>query len=165
MFDIMFLLWVSPKSRTILKLHELVGVWKLGGFYKCTSLLTGLPRLVSRPGQSRRLLFQHCCHLFGKWVSNPLSSIALRRCKVQMVRSGASSYKIDYVTHAQGIISSKVTAILMNWWILPTGGVASRRVCAFSLRNRLLYNVSAIVIIPLSSAACLDVPPLCRKFM
>ena len=35
-------------------------------------------------------------------------------------------------------IGLKVTAILVNGWILPTGAVASGRVCAYSLRSRLV---------------------------
>ena len=37
------------------------------------------------------------------------------------------------------ISGSKVTAILLNGWILPVGGVASGRVCACSLRSKLVY--------------------------
>ena len=46
-----------------------------------------------------------------------------------MVEDGASSHKIDYVAilweilnlegHPNRIAGSKVTAILLNWWILP----------------------------------------------
>ena len=58
------------------------------------------------------------------------------------------SHEIDYVTLLKGIlnlkgyqnfiIDSKVTAILLNGWIWPIGGVASGRVCACSLRSRLV---------------------------
>ena len=57
-----------------------------------------------------------------------------------MVEDGTFSHKINYVTVFQEIINleghpnrntgSKVTAILLNLWILPVGGVASGRVCA-----------------------------------
>jgi len=40
--------------------------------------------------------------------------------------------------HQNRCIHSKVTGILMNGWILPTGGVASGGVCACSLRSRLV---------------------------
>ena len=40
--------------------------------------------------------------------------------------------------HQSCCIGSKVTAILLNEWILPTGGVALGRVCACSLRSRLV---------------------------
>ena len=32
--------------------------------------------------------------------------------------------------HPNRITGSKVLAVLLNWWILPVGGVASGRVCA-----------------------------------
>ena len=48
-----------------------------------------------------------------------------------MVENGAFSHKIDYVTIVQEILNlkghpycitgPKVTAILLNWWILPIG--------------------------------------------
>ena len=57
-----------------------------------------------------------------------------------MIEDGALNPKIDYVTifleilntegHPNRITGSKVTAILLNGWILPVGGVASGRVCA-----------------------------------
>ena len=57
-----------------------------------------------------------------------------------MVEDGAFSHKIDYVTiflkilnpegHPNRNTGSKVTAILLNGWILPVGGVALGRVCA-----------------------------------
>ena len=56
-----------------------------------------------------------------------------------MVRNGASSHKINYMDffseilnlkgHINRCISLKFTTILLNGWILPTGGVASGRVC------------------------------------
>jgi hypothetical protein len=62
----------------------------------------------------------------------------------------ASSHKIDYVTkfkeilnlegHQNRITGSRVTAILLNGWILPVGEVASGRVCACSLRSRLVLE-------------------------
>ena len=67
-----------------------------------------------------------------------------------MVGDGAFSYKIDYVTifkkilnlegHLNRITGSRVTAILLNGWILPIGGVLSGRVCACSLRSRLVIT-------------------------
>ena len=60
------------------------------------------------------------------------------------------SHKIDYVAQAYGILKLKghqkyiiflkVTAILLKGWILPTEGVASGRVCACSLRSRLVSH-------------------------
>jgi hypothetical protein len=58
---------------------------------------------------------------------------SLQRRHAQTVKNGASSYKTNYnnilsqtLIHCLG---STVTAILLNEWILPTGGVASGRVC------------------------------------
>ena len=55
-----------------------------------------------------------------------------------MVEDGAFSHKIDYVTifqeilnlerHPNHITGSKVTATLLNWWILSFSEVASGRV-------------------------------------
>ena len=52
-----------------------------------------------------------------------------------MVEDGAFSHKVDYVTILKGILNleghpnritgSKVTAILLNVWILPIGGASS----------------------------------------
>ena len=63
-----------------------------------------------------------------------------------MVEDGALSHKIDYVAifkeilnledYLNRITGSRVTAILLNGWVLPVGGVASGRVCACSLRSR-----------------------------
>ena len=65
-----------------------------------------------------------------------------------MVEDGAFSHKIDYVTcifeilnlegHSNDITGLRVTAIFLNGWILPIDGVASERVCACSLRSRLV---------------------------
>ena len=41
--------------------------------------------------------------------------------------------------HQDPITGSKVTTILLKGMILPIGGVASGRVCACSLRSRLVY--------------------------
>ena len=68
-----------------------------------------------------------------------------------MVKNGASSHKTNYIDifsdilnpegHQNRCIGSKVTAILLNGWNLPTGGASSGRVCACSLRSRLVYIV------------------------
>ena len=65
-----------------------------------------------------------------------------------MVEDGALSHKIDYVAifkeilnlegHLNRITGSRVTAILLNGWVLPVGGIALGRVCACSLRSRLV---------------------------
>ena len=41
--------------------------------------------------------------------------------------------------HQNPISGSKVMVILLKGWILPIGGSASRRVCACSLRSRLVF--------------------------
>ena len=67
-----------------------------------------------------------------------------------MVEDVAFSHKIDYVTNLQEILNpegqqnrttgSKVTAILLNGWILPVGGVASGKVCAQPAKQACFYN-------------------------
>ena len=66
------------------------------------------------------------------------------------VIDGASYTKIDYVEkiseilniegHTNFVIGSKVLEILLNEGILPIGGVALGRVCACSLRSRLVLR-------------------------
>ena len=62
--------------------------------------------------------------------------IFLRHCHALMVEDGAFSNKIDYSTkksfqilnleeHPNCTIGSRVTAILLNWWILPIGGASA----------------------------------------
>ena len=73
-----------------------------------------------------------------------------------MVGDGAFSHKIDWgrifleilnlKRHQNRIVGSKVTAILLNGWVFPIGGVTSGRVCACSLRSRLVL----INLLPLS---------------
>ena len=75
--------------------------------------------------------------------------ISVWRRHAQTVKNGAFSHKINYINifteilnpegHQNCCIGSKVTAILLNGWILPTGGASSGRVCACSLRSRLVY--------------------------
>ena len=68
-----------------------------------------------------------------------------------MVGDGASTHKIDYVGKFKEILNfeghqnrttgSRVMAILQKGKLLPIGGVAFERVCACSLRSRLvLYS-------------------------
>ena len=83
---------------------------------------------------------------FPKSVSQPFPPTALWRRHAQTVRDSTSSYKIDYFImiknflnpegHQNPFIGSKVTAILLERWIWPIGGVASGRVCACSLRTQ-----------------------------
>ena len=74
--------------------------------------------------------------------------IFLWRRHTLVVKDGALSHKIDYITiflkwlnlagHLNRFIGSKVKAILVNGGILPSGGVESGRVCVCSLRSRLV---------------------------
>ena len=76
--------------------------------------------------------------------------ISLRRRHAKTFGYEASTHKIDYVNkfeeilnlegHQNCITGSRVTAILLNGWTLPIGEAASGRVCACSLRSRLVYN-------------------------
>ena len=69
-----------------------------------------------------------------------------------MVGDGASSHKIDYISifleiinlqgHQNRNTGSRVTAILLNGWTLPIGEAALGRVCACSLRSRLVYIIT-----------------------
>ena len=76
--------------------------------------------------------------------------ISSRRPHALTVADGAFSHKIDYVTifkeilnpegHPNRITCSKVTANLLNGWILPIGEASSGRVCSCSLRSRLVSD-------------------------
>ena len=70
-----------------------------------------------------------------KSESDPLVKISLRRRHSLMVEYGAFSHKIDQVTFFGGDLKSRrasksntgsrVTTILLNGWILPTGGASA----------------------------------------
>ena len=61
--------------------------------------------------------------------------ISLRRPHALMVEDGAFNHMIDYITifweilnlegHPNRITGSRVTAILLNGWILPIGGASA----------------------------------------
>ena len=86
---------------------------------------------ISRPGQSQGLLYEHLCHSFIEWVSEPFPPTALRRRHAQMMRDSSSSYKIDCfiviktilnpVGHQNCISGLKVRTILLKGWILHIG--------------------------------------------
>ena len=70
-----------------------------------------------------------------------------------MVEDGTFSHKIDNVTilgdfNLEGDpncnTGSKVRAIFQNGWILPIGGVALGRVCACSLRSRIVSKFDSV---------------------
>ena len=81
-------------------------------------------------------------------MSLPFPPTPLRRGHAQTVRDSSSRYKIEYVIviknflnpegHQNPISGSKVTVFLLKGLIWPIGGVASERVCACSLRSRLV---------------------------
>ena len=85
---------------------------------------------------------------------HPLVKTSLQRHHAKTVKKGASSHKTNYIEHISEIlnleghlnccIGSKVSAILMNGWILITGGVASGRVynadCAAGLLFSSVFN-------------------------
>ena len=69
-----------------------------------------------------------------------------------MVENGAFSHRIDYVKilnlkgHPNCIAVSQVTAILLNWWILPIDRVAFGRVCAcIWIYALLFYCITCII--------------------
>ena len=75
-------------------------------------------------------------NLVSKVTKSWFVKISLRRRHVLIVKDGAYSHETDYVTflavsksqrHPNRIIGSKFTAILLNGWILPIGGVALGR--------------------------------------
>ena len=68
--------------------------------------------------------------------------------------------------HQNPFSGSKVTAILLKGWVWPIGGVASGRVCACSLRSRLVYGLLSPKLLlnygPGSANICaLDVAMVC----
>ena len=78
-----------------------------------------------------------------------------------MVEDGGFSHKIDNVSinkeilnlkgHLNRFIGSKVTAILVNGRIKPSGGVALGRVCVCSLHSRLVFFNLSLQLKPLVS--------------
>ena len=108
--------------------------------------------LFSRHGRSKGLLYKHLRHWLNPWSSrSSFVKISLRRWHALISCRWAFSHKINYDTilleiqnlegHPNRITGSKVMAILLNGWILPIGGVASERVCACSLRSRLVLRI------------------------
>ena len=83
-------------------------------------------------------------------MSHPLLKISLRRRHGKTVKNGAASHKTNYIDifseilniqgHLNRCIGSKVMAILLNRWILPTGRVASGKVCPAACAAGLLYS-------------------------
>ena len=108
--------------------------------------------------------FRFVTHTSGRKVPPPATSCpAMSLCIVYFVVSKLFTTKFTMLLclhvhlpvssdnlHLKGyqnciIVESKVTAILLNGWILPIGGVASARVCAqptvyFGNQSRMLGN-------------------------
>ena len=95
-----------------------------------------------------------------------------------VLKDGAFRHTIDYVSifeetlnlegHLNRFIGSKVTAILVNRGILPNGGVAEGRVCACSLRSRLVFTVCAqffVVVVAIQKKIILNKKNLIKLLM
>ena len=89
--------------------------------------------IFSRPGLKPGAALQTPLSLIQS-LSQPFPPTALRRRHAQ-TRDSSSNYKIDYDIviqtflnpegHLNRISGSKVTAILLNGWILPIGGASA----------------------------------------
>ena len=105
--------------------------------------------VFSRPGRSQGLLYKLLRYWLIQWW---FVKISLQRRHALTVTDSAFSQKIDHVTILKEILNpygnpnritgSKVTAILLNGWCLPIGGASSGRVCACSLRSRLVLKLN-----------------------
>ena len=95
------------------------------------------------------LLYKHLRHSLTEKLIHPLVEIYLRRSHAQAVQNGASSHKTNYIDvfleilnlegHLNCCIGSKVTGILLNGWILPTGGVVLGMVCPAACTAGVFY--------------------------
>ena len=129
-----------------------------GELWHCTALvayiyiffLTGLTNhMICRPRWSQGLIYKHLCDWLIHSLSEPLVKISLRRRHARTVKNGDSSHKTNYIEvfseilnpegHKNCYIGSKVTAILLNGLILPTGWVSSGRVKK-KLHTNLMLN-------------------------
>ena len=90
--------------------------WKLKQFHS----------LLADPGRTRGCSTNTVViKWLNQWVSDHISARVLCRRQAQMDREGASSHTTNYITQVMDILNLKenVTAILLNVWILPIGGV------------------------------------------
>ena len=86
------------------------------------------------------------------WLSNLFVKISLQQCNAQTVKKVTSSHKTIHVIleilylegHVNCCIASKFTAILLNGWILPTGGAASGSICPAACTTGFFYTHYAI---------------------
>ena len=84
-----------------------------------------------------------------------------------MVKDGAFSNKIDYVkickeilnceVYLNCLIGSKVTAILVNKGVLPSGGASLGRVYVCSLRSRLVIRALHCTVLQCTELHCTKV--------
>ena len=112
---------------------------------------TGLLVLfLADPGKARGCPTNSFVNSFSKsWFVK----ISLQRRYPLMVEDGAFSHKIyncfqilNLEGHPNCISGSKVMAILLNQWIFPIGGVASGRICVWSLRSRPVKTLPSLKI-------------------
>ena len=105
---------------------------------------------LADPGEARGCSINSLViHAVSQSVTEPFPPTALWRRHAQKVRDSTSSYKIEYVImiedfpnpegHKNPFSGSKFMAILLKGWIWPIIGVALGRVCACSLRSRLVF--------------------------
>ena len=64
---------------------------------KACGCFTKIFVIISRPGQSQRLLYKHLCDQLINSFIHPLLRISLRRRHAQMVTNGASNHKTKYI--------------------------------------------------------------------
>ena len=60
---------------------------------------------------------------------------------------------INVEGHQNSTIGLKVTAVLLNGWIFPIGGVASEKVCACSLHSRIGLKIAHVIVLIVSPLA------------
>ena len=117
--------------------------------------VSGFTFLLHQDGPKKPLSFFSLLSRGWNSIPGACSDLDLWR-HAHTFRDSAYSYKIDYFIviknslnpegHQNCITSSKVTAILVKGYILPLGGVASGRVCACSMRSRLVVSMSCFLV-------------------
>ena len=95
--------------------------------------------LISRPGQSQGLLYKHLCQSLIHWCTAPaLVKIFTAPSRPNGLKWCFQSKNklywhfseiLNLPGHLNCSTGTQVMAILLNGWILTTGGVASGRVC------------------------------------
>ena len=109
-----------------------------------------LGSIISRPWQNQGLLYKHLRYSLSK-RSGSLSQL-YGAATPKVLEIGLPVIKKKYVVRIKNFLNPKgrknpisglkVMAILLKGLILPIDGVASGRVCACSLRSRLLFSFS-----------------------